>query len=172
MPDLLPRPGPGELPATRHETPGQLMPGQGSPGLNQSQLRRSRRAPLIRLPPASRAAGRDGAWTGVCCAARRESHHRRRNVTPPTTTWADTPEIRKYKKRSNSEIRCGAVGRQLADRTENGQLMLARQVRPGQGVSAHIQEEDSSRWRCSWAKTSTVTISRKKNRVRVYYHMA
>ena len=61
---------------------------------------------------------------------RRESHINV-NVTPNHEFGADTPEIRKYKKRFNSEILCAALwGVNLLIGTENGLMLLDRS---GQG---------------------------------------
>lgn len=65
-------------------------------------------------------------------ASRRESHVNV-NVTPTSQhdTTSDTPEIRKYKKRFNSEILCAALwGVNLLIGTENGLMLLDRS---GQG---------------------------------------
>lgn len=65
-------------------------------------------------------------------ASRRESHVNV-NVTPTSQNDApsDTPEIRKYKKRFNSEILCAALwGVNLLIGTENGLMLLDRS---GQG---------------------------------------
>ena len=57
---------------------------------------------------------------------RRESHINV-NVTPQHDYGADTPEIRKYKKRFNSEILCAALwGVNLLIGTENGLMLLDR----------------------------------------------
>ena len=59
---------------------------------------------------------------------RRESHINV-NVTPQHDYGADTPEIRKYKKRFNSEILCAALwGVNLLIGTENGLMLLDRWV--------------------------------------------
>jgi len=66
-------------------------------------------------------------------ASRRESHVNV-NVTPTSQqhdATSDTPEIRKYKKRFNSEILCAALwGVNLLIGTENGLMLLDRS---GQG---------------------------------------
>ena len=59
---------------------------------------------------------------------RRESQGPNVNVTPTTHDMtSDTPEIRKYKKRFNSEILCAALwGVNLLIGTENGLMLLDR----------------------------------------------
>jgi len=60
--------------------------------------------------------------------SRRESQGPNVNVTPTTHDMtSDTPEIRKYKKRFNSEILCAALwGVNLLIGTENGLMLLDR----------------------------------------------
>ena len=152
---------------------------------------------------------------------RRESHINV-NVTPQHDYGADTPEIRKYKKRFNSEILCAALwGVNLLIGTENGLMLLDRwslvlklnsfahscilksvwfwitqfyvinqtkysfQVWPGQGLSTYkptkvptdggdscgnflVQINDIA-MQVLEGQNILVTISGKKNRVRVYY---
>ena len=74
-------------------------------------------------------------------ASRRESHVNV-NVTPTSQHEAtsDTPEIRKYKKRFNSEILCAALwGVNLLIGTENGLMLLDRS---GQGKVRFLIFED------------------------------
>lgn len=72
-----------------------------------------------------------GAGSAGSGPSRRESHVNV-NVTPTSHDAAsDTPEIRKYKKRFNSEILCAALwGVNLLIGTENGLMLLDRS---GQG---------------------------------------
>lgn len=72
-----------------------------------------------------------GFGAGGSGPSRRESHVNV-NVTPTThEATSDTPEIRKYKKRFNSEILCAALwGVNLLIGTENGLMLLDRS---GQG---------------------------------------
>lgn len=72
-----------------------------------------------------------GFGAGGSGPSRRESHINV-NVTPTShDTSNDTPEIRKYKKRFNSEILCAALwGVNLLIGTENGLMLLDRS---GQG---------------------------------------
>lgn len=72
-----------------------------------------------------------GAGNNSGGPSRRESHVNV-NVTPTShDAINDTPEIRKYKKRFNSEILCAALwGVNLLIGTENGLMLLDRS---GQG---------------------------------------
>lgn len=72
-----------------------------------------------------------GFGAGGSGPSRRESHVNV-NVTPTShDATSDTPEIRKYKKRFNSEILCAALwGVNLLIGTENGLMLLDRS---GQG---------------------------------------
>ncbi|XP_020283504.1 serine/threonine-protein kinase mig-15 isoform X11 [Pseudomyrmex gracilis] len=100
--------------------------------------------------------------------ARRESHVNV-NVTPTSHDVAsDTPEIRKYKKRFNSEILCAALwGVNLLIGTENGLMLLDRS---GQGkVYQLINRRRFQQMEVLEGQNILVTISGKKNRVRVYY---
>lgn len=103
---------------------------------------------------------------------RRESSHIPSvNVTPTTAghdMTSDTPEIRKYKKRFNSEILCAALwGVNLLIGTENGLMLLDRS---GQGkVYQLISRRRFQQMEVLEGQNILVTISGKKNRVRVYY---
>ncbi|XP_017861296.1 PREDICTED: mitogen-activated protein kinase kinase kinase kinase 4-like isoform X7 [Drosophila arizonae] len=91
------------------------------------------------------------------------------NVTPTSHEAAnDTPEIRKYKKRFNSEILCAALwGVNLLIGTENGLMLLDRS---GQGkVYQLISRRRFQQMEVLEGQNILVTISGKKNRVRVYY---
>ncbi|XP_035792365.1 TRAF2 and NCK-interacting protein kinase-like isoform X10 [Anopheles albimanus] len=109
-----------------------------------------------------------GAQSGGSAASRRESHVNV-NVTPTSHDAAsDTPEIRKYKKRFNSEILCAALwGVNLLIGTENGLMLLDRS---GQGkVYQLISRRRFQQMEVLEGQNILVTISGKKNRVRVYY---
>ena len=102
-------------------------------------------------------------------ASRRESHGPSVNVTPTShDLTTDTPEIRKYKKRFNSEILCAALwGVNLLIGTENGLMLLDRS---GQGkVYQLISRRRFQQMEVLEGQNILVTISGKKNRVRVYY---
>lgn len=80
-------------------------------------------------------------------ASRRESHVNV-NVTPTSQhdATSDTPEIRKYKKRFNSEILCAALwGVNLLIGTENGLMLLDRS---GQGKVSFTRS--TTFWRRFW----------------------
>ncbi|XP_050553367.1 serine/threonine-protein kinase mig-15 isoform X14 [Spodoptera frugiperda] len=101
-------------------------------------------------------------------ASRRESHVNV-NVTPTGHDLSsDTPEIRKYKKRFNSEILCAALwGVNLLIGTENGLMLLDRS---GQGkVYQLISRRRFQQMEVLEGQNILVTVSGKKNRVRVYY---
>ncbi|XP_060809534.1 serine/threonine-protein kinase mig-15 isoform X5 [Amyelois transitella] len=101
-------------------------------------------------------------------ASRRESHVNV-NVTPSGHDLSsDTPEIRKYKKRFNSEILCAALwGVNLLIGTENGLMLLDRS---GQGkVYQLISRRRFQQMEVLEGQNILVTVSGKKNRVRVYY---
>ncbi|XP_035712738.1 misshapen-like kinase 1 isoform X3 [Folsomia candida] len=86
----------------------------------------------------------------------------------PGSQNSDTPEIRKYKKRFNSEILCAALwGVNLLIGTENGLMLLDRS---GQGkVYQLISRRRFQQMEVLEGQNILVTISGKKNRVRVYY---
>ncbi|EEC18412.1 traf2 and nck interacting kinase, tnik, putative, partial [Ixodes scapularis] len=99
---------------------------------------------------------------------RRESHVNV-NVTPTSHEAANnTPEIRKYKKRFYSEILCAALwGVNLLIGTENGLMLLDRS---GQGkVYQLISRRRFQQMEVLEGQNILVTISGKKQRVRVYY---
>ncbi|KAL1491155.1 hypothetical protein ABEB36_011795 [Hypothenemus hampei] len=101
-------------------------------------------------------------------SSRRESHVNV-NVTPTShDISSDTPEIRKYKKRFNSEILCAALwGVNLLIGTEHGLMLLDRS---GQGkVYQLISRRRFQQMEVLEGQNILVTISGKKNRVRVYY---
>uniref|UniRef100_A0A8C3AZE6 non-specific serine/threonine protein kinase n=1 Tax=Cyclopterus lumpus TaxID=8103 RepID=A0A8C3AZE6_CYCLU len=86
------------------------------------------------------------------------------NTRPPN----DTPEIRKYKKRFNAEILCAALwGVNLLVGTENGLKLLDRS---GQGkVYPLINSRRFQQMDVLEGLNLLITISGKKNKVRVYY---
>lgn len=103
--------------------------------------------------------------------SRRESSHIPSVNVAPTSghdMTSDTPEIRKYKKRFNSEILCAALwGVNLLIGTENGLMLLDRS---GQGkVYQLISRRRFQQMEVLEGQNILVTISGKKNRVRVYY---
>ncbi|XP_059049522.1 serine/threonine-protein kinase mig-15 isoform X2 [Achroia grisella] len=113
-------------------------------------------------------AGSTGTGGSGGNASRRESHVNV-NVTPTGHDLSsDTPEIRKYKKRFNSEILCAALwGVNLLIGTENGLMLLDRS---GQGkVYQLISRRRFQQMEVLEGQNILVTVSGKKNRVRVYY---
>uniref|UniRef100_A0A672T4R2 non-specific serine/threonine protein kinase n=1 Tax=Sinocyclocheilus grahami TaxID=75366 RepID=A0A672T4R2_SINGR len=91
------------------------------------------------------------------------------NVNPVNTRpQSDTPEIRKYKKRFNSEILCAALwGVNLLVGTESGLMLLDRS---GQGkVYPLINRRRFQQMDVLEGLNILVTISGKKNKLRVYY---
>ncbi|XP_062901335.1 TRAF2 and NCK-interacting protein kinase-like isoform X2 [Mobula hypostoma] len=91
------------------------------------------------------------------------------NVNPTNIRpHSDTPEIRKYKKRFNSEILCAALwGVNLLVGTENGLMLLDRS---GQGkVYNLISRRRFHQMDVLEGLNILVTISGKKNKLRVYY---
>uniref|UniRef100_A0A3B4UJ30 non-specific serine/threonine protein kinase n=1 Tax=Seriola dumerili TaxID=41447 RepID=A0A3B4UJ30_SERDU len=91
------------------------------------------------------------------------------NVNPVNTRpQSDTPEIRKYKKRFNSEILCAALwGVNTLVGTESGLMLLDRS---GQGkVYPLINRRRFQQMDVLEGLNVLVTISGKKNKLRVYY---
>ncbi|XP_072332721.1 mitogen-activated protein kinase kinase kinase kinase 4 isoform X2 [Scyliorhinus torazame] len=91
------------------------------------------------------------------------------NVNPTNIRpQSDTPEIRKYKKRFNSEILCAALwGVNLLVGTESGLMLLDRS---GQGkVYPLINRRRFQQMDVLEGLNVLVTISGKKNKLRVYY---
>ncbi|XP_021022209.1 mitogen-activated protein kinase kinase kinase kinase 4 isoform X17 [Mus caroli] len=91
------------------------------------------------------------------------------NVNPTNTRpQSDTPEIRKYKKRFNSEILCAALwGVNLLVGTESGLMLLDRS---GQGkVYPLISRRRFQQMDVLEGLNVLVTISGKKDKLRVYY---
>ncbi|XP_043561086.1 mitogen-activated protein kinase kinase kinase kinase 4 isoform X3 [Chiloscyllium plagiosum] len=91
------------------------------------------------------------------------------NVNPTNIRpQSDTPEIRKYKKKFNSEILCAALwGVNLLVGTENGLWLLDRS---GQGkVYSLITRRRFQQMDVLEGLNVLITISGKKNKLRVYY---
>ncbi|XP_008468728.1 serine/threonine-protein kinase mig-15 isoform X2 [Diaphorina citri] len=100
--------------------------------------------------------------------SRRESHVNV-NVTPTCQDLSsDTPEIRKYKKKFGSEILCAALwGVNLLIGTETGLMLLDRS---GQGkVYQLVNRRRFQQMEVLEGQNILVTISGKRNRVRVFY---
>ncbi|XP_076323587.1 serine/threonine-protein kinase mig-15-like isoform X3 [Tachypleus tridentatus] len=110
-----------------------------------------------------------GAGSGGPNPSPRRESHVNVNVTPTShETSTDTPEIRKYKKRFNSEILCAALwGVNLLIGTEHGLMLLDRS---GQGkVYNLITRRKFQQMEVSEGQNILVTVSGRKSRVRVYY---
>lgn len=92
------------------------------------------------------------------------------NVTPQQTheVTSDTPEIRKYKKRFSSDILCASLwGVNLLIGTDSGLMLLDRS---GQGkVYTLISRRRFQQMEVLENQNILVTISGKKNKIRVYY---
>ncbi|KAL4220126.1 hypothetical protein ACF0H5_020537 [Mactra antiquata] len=92
------------------------------------------------------------------------------NVTPAQTqeSTSDTPEIRKYKKRFNSDILCASLwGVNLLIGTDSGLMLLDRS---GEGkVYSLISRRRFQQMEVLENQNILVTISGKKNKIRVYY---
>ncbi|ELT89577.1 hypothetical protein CAPTEDRAFT_194254 [Capitella teleta] len=97
----------------------------------------------------------------------RRGSHINVNVAP-TIIENDTPEIRKYKKRFNSDILCAALwGVNLLIGTDSGLMLLDRS---GQGkVYQLISRRRFHQMEVLEGQNILVTISGKKNKIRVYY---
>jgi len=174
MPDLLPQTPQGGLGGSRggvHESPlGGGGGGLASPHPNQQELQGREKSFLSFGFGAGNIAAAGGNSTpdpANAAPARRESHINV-NVAPQNEFGTDTPEIRKYKKRFNSEILCAALwGVNLLIGTENGLMLLDRS---GQGkVYQLISRRRFQQMEVLEGQNILVTISGKKNRVRVYY---
>ena len=155
MPDLLPRP---------QETSGDLARSSPHAGM---EKQKSFLSYGFSAEESIGALGGPGGSPNA--AARRESQGPNVNVTPAAHEMTqDTPEIRKYKKRFNSEILCAALwGVNLLIGTENGLMLLDRS---GQGkVYQLINRRRFQQMEVLEGQNILVTISGKKNRVRVYY---
>ncbi|XP_043226378.1 misshapen-like kinase 1 isoform X6 [Amphibalanus amphitrite] len=155
-------PGPAGTPVARTSTVmPDLLPTNASPGngrhLDKSTSEENKQRSFLTF------------GFGAGGSGRRESHINV-NVTPTghEVSSADTPEIRKYKKRFNSEILCAALwGVNLLIGTENGLMLLDRS---GQGkVYQLISRRRFQQMEVLEGQNILVTVSGKKNRVRVYY---
>lgn len=91
------------------------------------------------------------------------------NVCVATTPKSDTPEIRKYKKRFDSEILCATLwGVNLLIGSESGLMLLDRSSSQGK-VYHLINRRKFQQMRVLEGQNILVTISGKKARVRVYH---
>ncbi|ESO96188.1 hypothetical protein LOTGIDRAFT_214738 [Lottia gigantea] len=114
--------------------------------------------------------GAGGSTVGSISQQSRRGSQINVNVTPSQTVveGTDTPEIRKYKKRFGSDILCAALwGVNLLIGTENGLMLLDRS---GQGkVYTLISRRRFHQMEVLEGQNILVTISGKKNKIRVYY---
>ncbi|XP_050395697.1 misshapen-like kinase 1 isoform X4 [Patella vulgata] len=114
--------------------------------------------------------GAGGSTIGSISQQSRRGSQINVNVTPSPTVVdsGDTPEIRKYKKRFGSDILCAALwGVNLLIGTENGLMLLDRS---GQGkVYTLISRRRFHQMEVLEGQNILVTISGKKNKIRVYY---
>lgn len=189
-----PRPTP---PSSVGSTPSKSFL-SASPGLspqqsNQQNIPQNQFLPLQQKQRSFLTFGFGAGAGGSGGPSRRESHVNV-NVTPTShDIGSDTPEIRKYKKRFNSEILCAALwgkfsnsnvllysiyeiddyliclltGVNLLIGTENGLMLLDRS---GQGKVYHlIYRRRFQQMEVLEGQNILVTVSGKKNRVRVYY---
>ncbi|XP_043226374.1 serine/threonine-protein kinase mig-15-like isoform X2 [Amphibalanus amphitrite] len=161
-------PGPAGTPVARTSTVmPDLLPTNASPGNGRHLDKSTSEEPSLQLQNKQRSFLTFGFGAGG--SGRRESHINV-NVTPTghEVSSADTPEIRKYKKRFNSEILCAALwGVNLLIGTENGLMLLDRS---GQGkVYQLISRRRFQQMEVLEGQNILVTVSGKKNRVRVYY---
>ncbi|XP_033760078.1 misshapen-like kinase 1 isoform X4 [Pecten maximus] len=115
--------------------------------------------------------GAEGSTIGSISQQSRRGSQINVNVTPSQTTTeaiGDTPEIRKYKKKFNSDILCAALwGVNLLIGTESGLMLLDRS---GQGkVYTLISRRRFQQMEVLEGQNILVTISGKKNKIRVFY---
>ena len=101
----------------------------------------------------------------------RKESHVNVNVAPAAVCESphhDTPEIRKYRKKFNSDILCAALwGVNLLIGTESGLMLLDRS---GQGkVYPLISRRRFQQMDVLESINILVSISGKKNKIRVYY---
>uniref|UniRef100_A0A8C6YAT1 non-specific serine/threonine protein kinase n=1 Tax=Naja naja TaxID=35670 RepID=A0A8C6YAT1_NAJNA len=110
--------------------------------------------------------------TGPNCGSRDRQNTRKGSVVNVNPTnirpQSDSPEIRKYKKKFNSEILCAALwGVNLLVGSENGLWLLDRS---GQGrVYSLISRRRFQQMDVLEGLNVLITISGKKNKLRVYY---
>uniref|UniRef100_A0A8C7GZA5 non-specific serine/threonine protein kinase n=1 Tax=Oncorhynchus kisutch TaxID=8019 RepID=A0A8C7GZA5_ONCKI len=122
-------------------------------------------------PPQSPVGHTSGRPPAIQDPIRREGHRKGSvvNVNPTNIRpQSDTPEIRKYKKKFNTEILCaGLWGVNLLVGTENGLWLLDRS---GQGkVYSLISRRRFQQMDVLEGLNVLITISGKKNKLRLYY---
>ncbi|XP_077515211.1 serine/threonine-protein kinase msn isoform X2 [Amblyomma americanum] len=165
LPDLLPRNAQQrQQDKTTSEEYRQALNPPAPPQLQLQQKQRS----FLAFGFSAGGGSTTGGGAPPAPSPRRESHVNV-NVTPTShEAVSTTPEIRKYKKRFYSEILCAALwGVNLLIGTENGLMLLDRS---GQGkVYQLISRRRFQQMEVLEGQNILVTISGKKQRVRVYY---
>ncbi|XP_044283140.1 nik-related protein kinase isoform X2 [Varanus komodoensis] len=128
---------------------------------------------LLQIPPPSSPTGPNcGSPSNVKAEPTSRQNARKGSVVNVNPTnirpQSDSPEIRKYKKKFNSEILCAALwGVNLLVGTENGLWLLDRS---GQGrVYSLITRRRFQQMDVLEGLNVLITISGKKNKLRVYY---
>ncbi|MEE6496865.1 hypothetical protein FKM82_002509 [Ascaphus truei] len=185
LPDLLQQSHPSETAAHQHKTPpkshgplnkclnDQKTNGENAQPKNSSSSTTSFSSfidpRLLQVSPPT-------SPTGYSCSTKPEPARRENarkgsvvNVNPTNIRpQSDSPEIRKYKKKFNSEILCAALwGVNLLVGTEHGLWLLDRS---GQGRTySLISRRRFSQMDVLEGLNILITISGKKNKLRVYY---
>uniref|UniRef100_A0A671XWT0 non-specific serine/threonine protein kinase n=1 Tax=Sparus aurata TaxID=8175 RepID=A0A671XWT0_SPAAU len=161
-----------QLPTSPRSPPHQELNAVGSPiGKNTSTSSSSSFLSFIdpRLIPMS---SPPQSPTGSKCDQIKRENHRKGSVVNVNPTnirpQSDTPEIRKYKKKFNTEVLCaGLWGVNLLVGTENGLWLLDRS---GQGkVYSLISRRRFQQMDVLEGLNVLITISGKKNKLRLYY---
>lgn len=165
LPDLLPRHA--QQRQQDKSTSDEYRQALNPPAPPQLQLQQKQRS-FLTFGFSAGGGSTTGGGAPPAPSPRRESHVNV-NVTPTShEAVSTTPEIRKYKKRFYSEILCAALwGVNLLIGTENGLMLLDRS---GQGkVYQLISRRRFQQMEVLEGQNILVTISGKKQRVRVYY---
>ncbi|XP_062574089.1 serine/threonine-protein kinase mig-15-like isoform X2 [Saccostrea cucullata] len=168
LPDLLP-------PHTPPQSRSGLTPQRPQDKTTSDEYRQavSNEGGVLRHQPKSFSAFGFGASEGSTLTSQSSRRGSQINVNvapsqPMTEALSDTPEIRKYKKKFSSDILCAALwGVNLLIGTENGLMLLDRS---GQGkVYTLISRRRFQQMEVLEGQNILVTISGKKNKIRVYY---
>ncbi|KAM4663414.1 nik-related protein kinase [Discoglossus pictus] len=185
LPDLLQQSHPSETSVNQHKTPQ-----KSQKPLNTSLNDQKHESEIVQPKNSSSSTTSFSAFidprilqfspptspTGSSCATKAEPFRRENtrkgsvvNVNPTNIRpQSDSPEIRKYKKKFNSEILCAALwGVNLLVGTEHGLWLLDRS---GQGrVYSLISRRRFYQMDVLEGLNILITISGKKNKLRVYY---
>ncbi|XP_052705945.1 serine/threonine-protein kinase mig-15-like isoform X3 [Crassostrea angulata] len=169
LPDLLP-------PHTPPQSRSALTPQRPQDKTTSDEYRQavsSSEGGVLRHHPKSFSAFGFGASEGSTLTSQSSRRGSQINVNvapsqPMLEALSDTPEIRKYKKKFSSDILCAALwGVNLLIGTENGLMLLDRS---GQGkVYTLISRRRFQQMEVLEGQNILVTISGKKNKIRVYY---